>query len=544
MQSNTKCYCLQHIYLLSESHLSKKAELRIQLGLDNNATDQQLISHAYLKWGLDFTTQLDGEFLIIIYDQKLQTVIAATDRKASYPCFYYKTPRSTLLVSNDFSWISQQCVHLTINTNMFNQFAIDNLPGNQTCYQEILKLPPGHLLISRNSKTSLQQYWQARDWATQLRYKKRHEYYEHFEALFSNVIKERTHGKNKIVSQLSGGLDSSAVTAITAHHLKPQVINTFTTQPRQLQIDSYRHGWKNHEIQLVHDLSKQYENLNTYFYQSEPTSDPLLQLSHYYDHIDQPIRNVMNYDWIIGCFEHSQQMNADLLLSGANGNGTISWAGYHPLSAIRLLARKQLKNLRKTTNNNTILTPWVQSQAYNQTQQFYNPQHELLLNPRGWMRQSAAKAIERYHNIELFDPTAADSIRAFCYNVPQWAYRRSRITTERRLLVREGLANYLPQSICLNNSRGEQAADWYLQYNNHINKWQQQLQTLSAETQNLIWNIYNKDYVFNLIKQYPHIEGPSATTTALIRCQLMRCFSAAFFLEHIINKPNVSYNPR
>ena len=501
--------------------------------------EPELIQQAYLKWGQKFTHHLSGNFLAAIWDEQHKKLLIANDRDAMRPCFYHQSACGTLTISTDFNWICQKIKQLSINAERFIQFATDRSPGTQTCYREIQKMPRGHLLIATQKNIKLKQYWKPSDWKRPIRYKNRSEYYEHFADIFTGVINEGMENKSNIITQLSGGLDSSAVTCLAAKHLQSagKTLHCFTALPNKLNGNSYRKGWKYHEINLINDICSNHPNLSPESYYSNPKTDPLQTLSHYFDIIDQPIRNPFNFDWIIGHIKHAQQLGCELSLNGFAGNGSISWRGHGLSHQARRLVKKIL---RRDTITQPIVTSLTYKLAKNYSEQYSNPQHLLMLNSAKSMRISATKAIEQHHNLLTFDPTDSDPIKEFCFNIPQWAYHSGKAITQRRLLVREGLSHLIPSSICTNTFRGEQAADWHLQYNIHIHKWQHRLLELSPDTQHVLWKIYNKQVAFDTIKHHPKITTPDITTTKAVRFQLMRCLSAAFFLEHIISKPNVS----
>ncbi|MDF1758967.1 MAG: asparagine synthase-related protein [Coxiellaceae bacterium] len=450
---------------------------------------------------------------------KKKRLFAATDHNGKYPFFYSNSNKNCFYAANSLPQISQHIKQLSINKQLLQDFSLGISPNMHTCYNEIIKLPAAHHLTVDKNGLTIKKYWQLENCQRDLKLNKRDDYYQAFIEIFSKSVSDCLQPDSPIYSHLSGGLDSSSVSAIAAQLLmnSNQKLHTITACPQALLTEqSYRKGWRNHETLLVQSLTQKYANITHHNFTSCPKSNVFDRLTPLYNTLDQPVRNVVNSEWFIGSLKFANSQNCKILLNGGAGNGTISWRGQSKLSKAKIM----LKNIINRQNN--------------------NPHHKLIQPPQMWPRRASLYAIEQYHNVKTLDPTDTLPIKQFCYNVPQWVYRKGSSTLEQRLLVREGLAGIVPDPIRMNPYRGEQAPDWYLQYNHNIPDWQQQLASLSPEASEIIWNIYNKQNTFDLIKKYPQITSLDSTIVREIRIGLMRCLSAAFFCQHICNQPNIA----
>jgi asparagine synthase (glutamine-hydrolysing) len=138
-----------------------------------------------------------------------------------------------------------------------------------------------------------------------------------------------------------------------------------------------------------------------------------------------------------------------------------------------------------------------------------------------------------WHGLEYLDPTGDIGIIEFCYNAPQWIFMRGPRAIERRLLVREALAELVPKEVRDNVFRGEQAADWHLQYNANREKWRQRLLRLPARSAGILWSCYDREAILGLFDKYPVIESPNSENVGEVGRILMSALCLAFFLEDV-----------
>ncbi len=105
---------------------------------------------------------------------------------------------------------------------------LDSLVGvktlkNKTPYESIFRLSPGHFMEGKNGEIKLTRYWMPDVKAT-IKLEKDEDYIDMFRELLVNAVNMRCEGVTSLASELSGGLDSSAVTGIAADFASSQNI--------------------------------------------------------------------------------------------------------------------------------------------------------------------------------------------------------------------------------------------------------------------------------------------------------------------------------
>lgn len=178
-------------------------------------TDAELLLHAYAQWGEDCLERLDGTFAFALWDVKRKRLFMARDRLGVKP-FFYKEHRGGLLFASEIKTILS---YPTVKPELTEEGAAQILllgPGRSPgsgVFRGIRELEPGWCGNYESGRLTLRQYWRLRD----------REHRESFEEtaetvrrLVMNSILRQSAGEENMGAFLSGGLDSSLVTAVCA----------------------------------------------------------------------------------------------------------------------------------------------------------------------------------------------------------------------------------------------------------------------------------------------------------------------------------------
>lgn len=501
----------------ADVYLTNRETLCELLASDSQRADAILILQAYLKWGEQCTRYLAGQFCFMIWDPHHQHLFAAVDQFAHHPLFYSYQPKQLLILANECSPFHVLCPRLTLNTRRFIEFAKDEHSITETAYQEIRKLPAGHQMVVTSRSLRQICYWRWKEQRQTLPYQTREHYYTALQLHFKKAVQKCVRRIGPVTTHVSGGLDSSAVTAQTALLLakEQESLCAFTSVPNGLTGESYRPGWYYDELPRIEKLLAQYPNIEHVVYRANPSVDIFDKLKLLQRCFDQPLRNINNLDWSLASYEQVLTRRGRVLLIGAGGNGTISWAGSSKLETLRIFcsvmkAKLLLRRYR-----------WIR-----------NMHEAMVFGCLTAPLRASVYVFQLWYGVRRLDPTQELDLTVFCYNVPQWVYRRGNAPLEQRLLAREGLSYLLPEAIAQNPYRGEQGADWYLHYNLHREKWCEQLAMLTPKAQAVLWKSYEREKIMALFEQYPSInQAPDRVITHKLCLQLLRCLSAGAYLS-------------
>ncbi|HWR45837.1 asparagine synthase (glutamine-hydrolyzing) [Sporomusa sp.] len=183
-------------------------------------SDTEVLLYAYNEWGTGCLSRLNGMFAFSIYDIEKREIFVARDRLGKKP-FYYT------LWGGEFSWASELKVLLTLQDTMprdidleaLGEFmALSYIPGSLSIYKHVRKLLPGHFGLY-DCRTRI--YREQRYWSLPLTVYDKMEETEavrHLEELLRDAVRLRLESDVPVGTYLSGGLDSSLITAIAAQY--------------------------------------------------------------------------------------------------------------------------------------------------------------------------------------------------------------------------------------------------------------------------------------------------------------------------------------
>lgn len=212
------------------------------------STDTELIPHLWEEYGEACFEHLKGQFAFCLWSVRDDRLIIARDRFGICPLFWTirkdQGAEALLFASEIKPLLATGLIPRKADLNGINQiFSFFALPGPVTCFEGISQLLPGHYLdIQRDASASELKirdkiYWEIDfpDQGEELNPPDRYAI-EEYERLFVQAVDRRLQADVPVVSYLSGGVDSSLVTAV-ASKLLGRPIPTFTVGVRSAGFD-------------------------------------------------------------------------------------------------------------------------------------------------------------------------------------------------------------------------------------------------------------------------------------------------------------------
>jgi len=226
------------------------ADLREELTAKGQAfrshSDTEVILAAYREWGTDCVSRLNGMFAFALYDSRRRQLFLARDRAGEKPLFYAPAQGVLRFASELKGLMADPALPRRIDPEALDCYlAMGFVPGERSILQGVKKLPPAHALVFdlNNGQSRLWRYWQlpepnasaARDHADEAGL------LDELEALLENSVRRQLVADVPVGVLLSGGVDSSLVTAM-AVRAAPRV-KTFTIRfPGFGQYDETEHA--------------------------------------------------------------------------------------------------------------------------------------------------------------------------------------------------------------------------------------------------------------------------------------------------------------
>ena len=240
------------------NHAELRAQLETQGHRYRTRSDTETIIHLYEQYGRDCVKHLRGMFAFAIWDRNRKTLFAARDRLGIKP-FYYRYDGKSLFFGSEIKAIlAHPGVHAELNVGALSEYlAFGYLSGSETMFAGIHKLPPAHTLeIDSAGKLNLQNYWDLTVPADP-EDRPREFYVKSYREMLESCVSSHLMSDVPLGVFLSGGLDSSAVAALTTK-IRREPIETFAVGYGEEKFSELRFarqvaqhiGSQHHEVRL------------------------------------------------------------------------------------------------------------------------------------------------------------------------------------------------------------------------------------------------------------------------------------------------------
>ena len=197
-------------------------------------SDTEVILAAYLEWGTECLARLNGMFAFAIYDGRANApngrcLFLGRDRAGEKPVYYWHHPNGLSFASELKAMMADAHIPRRLNIHALNAYlALGWVPGQMCILDGLNKLPPAHALVYHleSGQVKTWRYWSLPEpligdpQATE-------ELVDELERLLLESVKLRLVADVPVGVFLSGGIDSSLITALAAR-CSPTPVKTFT----------------------------------------------------------------------------------------------------------------------------------------------------------------------------------------------------------------------------------------------------------------------------------------------------------------------------
>ena len=192
-------------------------------------SDTEVLLMSYIAWGINCIKKFNGIFAFAIYDEEKEQVFLARDQMGVKPLFYSINNKNIIFASEIKAILANPMVKAQIDREGITElFALGPavVPG-KAIYKNILEIAPANCLLISKENVKVWEYWKV---TLQENKETVEEAAEHVRLLLFDAIKRQLVGDVPICTFLSGGLDSSAISAIAAEEFRNRgkILNTYS----------------------------------------------------------------------------------------------------------------------------------------------------------------------------------------------------------------------------------------------------------------------------------------------------------------------------
>ena len=196
---------------------------------------EEAFAKAYLKWGLQCANYINGDFAVVLIDNKKKEVHLFRDHIGTRPLTYFFQGNQLVFASHEFGLVQSKLVKTSLSEErLIIDFFQTKRNYPQTVFKNLFKVKPGYSVSFASSQKQENQYWKPElikknkslsfdEAAIQLR-----------QLLINATTQRMEFGKTGV--HVSGGLDSTGVASILADYIedKSQLIG-YSWSPEKLE---------------------------------------------------------------------------------------------------------------------------------------------------------------------------------------------------------------------------------------------------------------------------------------------------------------------
>lgn len=220
----------------------------------------EVLTAAYLKWGIDFLNHIDGMFAMVIFDRQDNTLYLCRDHMGKKPLYYHYDARQNIVFGSEIQAIlTFPQIKKEVNINILPSFLYHwYFQEPDTSFKDIYKIKKGHYIKIQNGALSEHAYWTIGQAYTEGQKKLVTDYDEakyELNLLLKEAVRKRMEGTDKAGAFLSGGYDSSMVCALMQEN-SIQKIRTYCMGFEDAAFDERRYAER-----VANHLGTEHRNL-------------------------------------------------------------------------------------------------------------------------------------------------------------------------------------------------------------------------------------------------------------------------------------------
>ena len=191
-------------------------------------TDEEVILKGYIHFGEGILEKLNGVFGFVIWNNKSKELFLARDRFGIKP-LYYSLSNNTLIFSSEIKCVlAYPSIEVKIDRQGIGElFGLGpaHTPGT-TVFKDIYELKPAHFMVFNKSGIHIERYWKLESKEHKDSFGKT---CERVRELLEDSISKQLVSDEPICTMLSGGLDSSIITAYASKVYKQKGLGKLDT---------------------------------------------------------------------------------------------------------------------------------------------------------------------------------------------------------------------------------------------------------------------------------------------------------------------------
>ncbi len=225
------------------------------------ATDVETVLHLYEEFGEKCVDHLQGMFAFVIWDQRHKKLILARDHLGQKPLYFFQGNGVFCFASEVKALLATPWIEPGADLEaIWHYVSMRFVPDELSFFKGIRKLPAAHVLVWQNGTSRVERYWE-------LRFGHKHpgtdeQIIDGLHDVIDESVRSHLLSDVRVGAFLSGGIDSSTIAAMMAHHTDNGPVPVFSIGVKEQSFNELpyarmvveRYGLEGHEKVVSADM--------------------------------------------------------------------------------------------------------------------------------------------------------------------------------------------------------------------------------------------------------------------------------------------------
>lgn len=224
------CTAKKDIHLIIDGAIYNQEELIQEFNLDRDSSLGDLLLTLYMSLGVEFLNKLNGEFALVILDQRKNTLLLAKDPIGKKPLYWYQDKKYLIFGSEIKALLASGLISQTPSIEALSTYLYFGFfPQDLTPIKDVNKLIPSHYLeYSSYRGVQVKPYWSYSSYFEKRVNLHKSEIVNRINLLLEESIAARIPAEGALSCLVSGGLGSATTAYYITRFAKGRPIKAFT----------------------------------------------------------------------------------------------------------------------------------------------------------------------------------------------------------------------------------------------------------------------------------------------------------------------------
>lgn len=195
------------------NYVELREELKKKKHKFTTSSDTEVLVHGYEEWGHELTKKLRGMFAFAIWNKTAKELYLARDGWGIKPLYYYENNNTLMFASEIKAFLDHPDFKKEFNEEILSAYlCFNSTPTEETFFKGVYRLEPGHQMIYKNGKKTIERFFKLEFEETEQDTEK---IVEDIGNAMVDSVKHHEIADVEVGSFLSSGIDSSYLVSVS-----------------------------------------------------------------------------------------------------------------------------------------------------------------------------------------------------------------------------------------------------------------------------------------------------------------------------------------